>query len=103
MHTFFDWTLTFFYTVAAVRLIHAALRGRQAIVLFRWVGVGLCIAWGSYYFVLGLDHLVDVVDPHWWTNIERGIQYFNVMLFLVWGFLFNESAWTARTMPPEVD
>ena len=95
-HTFFDWTLTAAYMVAALRLGHAAVGGRQAISLFRIVGVVICVAWAGYYFMLGLDHLVDVVNPHWWTNVERGIQYFNVMLFLVWGFLFNEAKWTAR-------
>ena len=93
---FFDAILWSAYLVAAVRLIHAAMRGRQAIVLFRWVGVAICLAWAVYYFGLWVDHRWDIINPHQWTHVERGIQFFNVMLFIVWGFLFNESKWTAR-------
>ena len=90
-HTFFELVLATAYLVAALRLIHAAFHGRQAIRLFRLVGTAVCVGWFGYYFVLVVDHYVELVDGHWWVNVERGVQFFTVMLFIVWGFLFNES------------
>ena len=85
----FQWLLVGLFTVASLRLFWTARHGRRNIRLFRFVGVGITAGWAVFYVMAAGDLASFAVL----ADISRTLQYFNVTMFLLWGFLFNEERW----------
>lgn len=92
MHTvgeIFQLILAVGFGVASARLAYTAMAGRRSIRVFRLVGSVLTACWSVYYFVAGLGD----ADLSIMINAARSLQYMNLAMFLLWGFLFHYEAW----------
>ena len=85
----FQWILALGFLIACVRLIIAAKNGASTVRPFRILGAVVTGGWTAFYVSAAIDpgpsfHLADVA---------RGLQYFNLVLFLVWGTIRPNTAW----------
>ena len=76
------------FTVASARLCWTAMSGRRNIRAFRYLGVIVTGGWAVYYYLVAVLPPSDVLH-----TIARTLQYFNLSMFLLWGFLFDEGRW----------
>lgn len=84
------------FLIASFRLYFTARRGRRNIRLFRYVGSALTLNWAAFYAVVFLDHILTgdyLFDLTVLAAWSRTLQYFNVTMFLLWGFLFHQERW----------
>ena len=89
LDAFFQGVLAVGFAVASVRLVWTARNGRRNIRLFRLVGAGLAGGWSLFYVLAAWTS----VGIHVLADMARVLNYFTLMMFILWGFLFHHEAW----------
>lgn len=95
MHTLaeiFQGILAAAFVVAGVRLAWVARWGRRNVRPFRTVAALLSLAWGVWYAHAALSD-VDILAM---ANVARFLQFGNVTIFLLMGFMFKNEQWEIR-------
>ena len=91
----YDFLLAAAFLLAAHKIMRAALEGRKQIRVFRYFGAFLAFAWATFFVAHSIDLLSqDIIPNSFWDVTVRVLTTSVAVMFLVWGFLFNERNWS---------
>lgn len=88
----FQLILAAAFAVAGIRLAWVARWGRHNVRPFRTVVALLSLVWGAWYAVAALTDVDILVMADW----ARFLQFGNVAVFLLLGFMFKNEQWEIR-------